>query len=244
MRTRPQGAALVFVHIPKTAGTTVVSILSRMADGPTAWLQFSRGWREQWLARPEAERASYEFLSGHVPYGLHEHHPRPCVYATMLRDPVERVVSHYYHVLRTPTHYLYQRVVGSDMSLHDYAASDLTIELDNHQTRMLSGLDHWARSPIEEHGPELLRLARDHIASDFCAVGLTERIDDSLRILAHVLGWSEVPAYESKRVASRPRSIEPDVRETILRRNRFDDELYRWAAGAFDAALAALPDPA
>ena len=60
-------------------------------------------------------------------------------YITFLRDPVERLISHYHYVLRRPKHYLYEQVVKDGLSLSDYVTSDISPELSNHQVRMISG---------------------------------------------------------------------------------------------------------
>jgi hypothetical protein len=60
---------------------------------------------------------------------------------TVLREPVDRIVSHYYFAKRTPEHYLYQRIRDEAMTLEGYVRSGLSDELQNWYTSHFAGLD-------------------------------------------------------------------------------------------------------
>ena len=79
---------------------------------------------------------------GHMGFGLHDYLPQGASYITMLRDPIDRIVSHYYYVLQNQGHYLHKEVAGKGLSLEQFADSALSTELDNGQTRVLAGLEH------------------------------------------------------------------------------------------------------
>ena len=89
---------------------------------------------------PEALRERIIVLKGHLYFGLHEFLPRPSTYITILRDPVDRVISNYYYVLRTPSHYLHHEIRSQGMSLREYLRSEMNPQLDNAQRRLLSGV--------------------------------------------------------------------------------------------------------
>ena len=167
-----------------------------------------------------------ELVGGHFPYGLHELIARPVAYVTMLREPVRRVVSHYWYVLDEPSHYLHERVAGAGMSLRDYAeaGADLSPELENGQLRLFS-----ARSRTMLHtDAECLEEAKAAL-HEFAVVGTTERFDESLVAMERALGLRR-PAYVSENVARRrPKPLDAETRELIERRNRLDLELYAYA---------------
>ncbi len=140
--TRYYPRPLIFLHIPKAAGSTMQEIVVRHYKGGKGYRFTGAPERfRAFAAMPEAERASYDVMTGHVPFGVHRHVPGPSVYMTMLRDPVERIVSHYYFVLSKPDHYLHAAVKGGGevggggMTLHEYVERRTSIELDNDQTR-------------------------------------------------------------------------------------------------------------
>src|SRR5690625_7753957 len=82
---------LIFVHIPKTAGGSLISIISSQYNSHEI---FRMGF-------PEVNTATrlnnnIKCVLGHTFYGQHEE-LGPHIYITMLRDPIDRVISHYYY---------------------------------------------------------------------------------------------------------------------------------------------------
>src|SRR5437879_12837060 len=100
---------VIFIHIPKTAGITLRYIIE--AQYEHAGHDKIDGERiaesvAEFRRLPESEKQNVRVLTGHMPFGLHEAMPQRCHYVTLLRDPTERTISHYYFVFREPTHYL------------------------------------------------------------------------------------------------------------------------------------------
>ncbi len=231
---------LVFLHVPKAAGSTMQEIVVRHYRGGKGFRFTGAPERlRQFVEMPEPERASYDVMTGHVPFGIHRHIPGGCTYMTMLRDPVERIVSHYYFVLSQPGHYLHDRVATARMSLHEYVEQRVSIELDNDQTRYFlepAGPDP-RFMPITE---ELLRRGRENLEEHFPIVGLAERFDDSLVLMQCVFGWLDL-SYRRKNVTrDRPALADIPARTIDLIRevNRFDVALYRFAAELFERRVA------
>lgn len=226
---------LIFVHIPKTGGTTLDQVLNREANGRVYWL--SGGAREamQRLSEmPSEQITQYDLFAGHLPWGLHSVLPTPCHYVTMLRHPVERLVSHYFHVHGEPEHRSYKQIVEGGMSLLDFVTSDITLEVDNLQTRFVAGLEANDATPLDGCSEELLSIAKQNIQDSFVGVGVQEWFDHSLLLLSDTLGWKHQPFYVSQRVnSSRPREreIDTEVRGAILARNQMDVQLHEWATG-------------
>jgi len=88
---------VIFVHLPKCAGSTLNRILLRQYKLSETYALAGRSVRDSFLELkrlPEEKKGGIRLLYGHMHFGLHEHLPQPCVYFTLLRDPVERVISH------------------------------------------------------------------------------------------------------------------------------------------------------
>jgi hypothetical protein len=240
----PADGALVFIHIPKTAGTSLHDALVRQYP-PSAQYQVRVPVAqsiERLRALPEERRAEIRALHGLMPFGLHELLPRPSVYAAMVRDPVARVVSHYNYVRRTPDHEL-RRVVDVDrVGLEDYVRAGIHA-LNNGQTRLLSGLH---TVPFGEAPPEMLATARRNVDGRFAALGIAERFDESLVLYRRTLGWTR-PLYYLRRNVSRggppPAEVPATTRAVIEEYNALDLELYAFARGRFEAQVAALGEP-
>ena len=212
---------LVFVHIPKTGGTSLGDFLRRNVG--------EEGFAHLWEPPEDSELsrlAECRAVIGHFHHGLHRRLGVPCAYATMLRDPVDRVLSHY-HYLRhadVPRHEL-----ARDHGLEAW----LEIEPDarNLQVQYLAGV-------FGEVGPADLETAKQRLER-FAVVGLLEHFEASLALMARCFGFGEL-SYERKRVnPSRP-SLDAEqavTREIVGRHNVLDLELYRFASGLFEQRL-------
>lgn len=189
---------------------------------------------------PEQAREGIRCLKGHMAFGLHKHLPRPAVYVTMLRHPVERVISHYYHVLKTPVNILHDQVVSKNMSLREYVSSAITPQLTNGQTRLISGVERvdsiTGSDPVSV---SILEIALRNLRDRFDILGISERFDESLIVFKRRLGWRNT-LYVRRNVARGRPSLEEVPRETIKlieAQNEFDLELYEFAKQRFEESI-------
>ena len=234
-RRTKQEQAVIFVHIPKAAGTTLRKIIERQYK-PTAIFTVQESI-EEFKKLPEAQRTAIRCLMGHMRFGAHELLPRVSIYITVLRDPLDRVISHYYYVLRSPDNVLHNDVVSKSMSLKDFVCSGMTPELDNGQTRRLSGVGH--SIGFGQCSTELLVSAKRNLREQFAVVGLAERFDETLILLKRALGW-RVPLYVKENVTrNRPprEEISDDILAVMEKYNKLDIELYRYAQNIFEEQI-------
>jgi hypothetical protein len=228
--------ALIFIHIPKSGGMTLQRILEKQYTSDTIFTINSKTFHEsikQFKHLPEPQRRSIRLLKGHMFFGLHEFLPMPCRYITILRNPIERIISHYYYVIQNPTHYLYQDVISQNMNLGDYVRSGLSPELDNCQTRLLSGV----QEPIGvgQCSVELLEKAKTNLKSHFAVVGILERFNETMILLKRIFAW-KTPFYIRRnptRKPSRHKTISPEILEAIITTNQLDIELYNYGKELF-----------
>jgi hypothetical protein len=95
---------LIFPHIQKTGGTSIRSHLIDLFSPDETLIIYPNSTgvlMEEALSKSEEELSKYKFVCGHFPLGIHEHLPQECKYVTVLRDPVARMVSNYFHSYRT-----------------------------------------------------------------------------------------------------------------------------------------------
>lgn len=229
---------LIFLHIPKAAGSTLHPVLERHTS-KRAYRTISLPEQlEAFKQLPEAERRRIRLLKGHMPFGMHEYLNGRSRYVTLLRHPAERVVSHYYYVKRRPGHYLHHHIAAG-MSLAEFASAGLSGEMDNGQVRLLSGHDQ--DIPCGQCTRDLLDTAKSNIEQHFAVAGLTERFDESLVLMAIELGWNWTPYYLNRNVTKdKPvaRQIDPVALQAIEQANPLDFELYEWASRRFQTQLA------
>ena len=152
--------AVIFLHIPKTAGTTLLRILDRQYP-PEVVHSFGADAHQsvvEYKALGEETRNKIRLLRGHMAYGLHEYLPNAAGYFTVLREPVARVISYYNFIRRTPDHYLYDEVIGKDLSLHALLESGLPLMMNDAQVRLLSGV--WGEPEFGEVSLAMLETAQ------------------------------------------------------------------------------------
>lgn len=224
---------LIFLHIPKAAGSTLHPVLERHYS-KRAYRTISLPEQlEAFKQLPEAERRHIRLLKGHMPFGMHRWLKGRSRYVTLLRHPAERVVSHYYYVKRRPGHYLHHHIAAG-MGLAEFASAGLSGELDNGQVRLLSGHDQ--DIPPGQCTRDLLDTAQRNIEQHVAVAGLTERFDESLVLMASVLGWNWTPYYLNRNVTQdKPvaRQIDPAALRAIEQANPLDFELYDWVSQRF-----------
>lgn len=156
---------LISVHIPKCAGTSFRHIL-RDVYRDALWLNYGTAFvREQahaGLIPPGTRCIHGHFLANAFDDVLPRH-----TLITWLRHPVERLISNYYHFLRSPD-------MRDDCcrGLHERRLSLLQFaELD------------WMRN-------EATRYMAGRSLPDFEFVGIVEHFSTSLDILSGKLGWT------------------------------------------------------
>ncbi len=230
-----QNEVVIFLHLAKTAGSTMFDIVQRQYEPHDI---YTVGYTSEITERTfrvlsEAERGKYPLVNGHMRFGLHEYIPRPCRYFTVLRDPVERIVSYYYFIQRAPKHHSHDRIMVEGMSLQEWVACDDFWELDNGQMRIMCADED---VPVGGCTEDMLRRAKENLAQEFAVVGLTERFDETLLLLRREFGWKELFYKRRNVTATRPTvaDVPQAAIDAIVERNWMDIEMYRFAQELFD----------
>lgn len=188
---------IYFFHIPKTAGTSVCRFLEQTFRSDQIC---PCGLWDQLITISRSELAQWQIFRGHFLSHLEPYLGRALRTFTMLRDPVERAISHYYHVRRAPEHPSHKYALR--MSLAEFCIHPKTRHMvENYQAAYLAktpcdpvivaqGLfpEDLARFELQrrmEHpddvpaSEELFERAEARLAR-FTAVGITENFHNSL----------------------------------------------------------------
>ena len=185
---------------------------------------------------------SFRFLKGHYPYGVHRvyriQNPR---YFVMLRDPVERAISHY-HFIRACESSSYVHPSIGETRKCGLAEFYQKFDYQNMQTRFVAGLGwRYAGRYISLNGRLgrwALSRAKRNLVERYEAFGLKERFHDSARLFAARLGASvDVPSEQYRKTPDRPDTSEvSDVTlRKVVQRNILDVSLYWFAIDHFDS---------
>ncbi len=228
---------VIFLHLPKAAGSTLRTIFrQKYRHHCMHHLSGNPDEGDAFPSLPQEERHRIDLLTGHQHFGLHQWLRPGARYFTMLRHPVDRCISHYFFVLRRPDHYLHQRVMRQRLSLYDYVANATTKELDNDQVRWLNDDGHRA-TPFGEVTREMFEVAKRRLTEGIEVFGLSERFDESVRMIADALGWGHVEYSSANVTSNRPGQDEVELRarDKICECNRFDLELHEYACELFSS---------
>lgn len=243
-----QDDQIFFLHIPKTAGTTLISLLdSQFAPEKICPEQLPAGLPQ---LSPE-KLASYRFIRGHFDYNFHRLLPKKPLFLTMLRDPIDRVISFYEFwklnngissgVNADITPAFRAEIEHNPIPFITSQIPSIHMEVYNSQTRRIvsSAEDYLPGIPDQD----VLELAKRRLREEFLFFGLVERFNDSLELLSYTLGWRPFRNYENKNVnAGRMhRSELPQaVLDAILEQNQLDFALYRFACDEFSQRYQAM----
>lgn len=223
---------VIFEHIPKTAGSTLNNILHkqyrrihaidslRPFDSLKAFDELPRDQREQ-----------VQLVRGHGASLLCPSLPDAFVF-TMLRDPLQRMLSQYRY-LRTRNDHPSADAARS-LSFADYLDHARAQGEDNLQTRFLSSLLPEAlRLKTQEVSGQHLEEAKRMLQSMHLVL-FTEAFDASLMQLKLTLGWSRWPVYTRQNESKEgPVLLDAMALQKVEDYERFDRELYHWAQSTF-----------
>jgi glycosyltransferase involved in cell wall biosynthesis len=234
---------LLFLHIPKTGGTTLSFVLSdyleerltfNVREAASGGPKYSRhnGTKQEFMDLSEEERANFYFVLGHFPFGLHQYVPGSCRYITLLRDPIERILSQYQQYLRG----IQKAGCEESMSLEEFF-KEKPANLKNFQTRLLCGWDFKRWSDQDN-----LQRAKQNLLAHFAVVGVTERFDETLIVLAKLFGWP-VKGYVRRNVSKSRLGVDdvcPELMRRMIDSNQLDYQLHAFANELLDTKLSEL----
>src|SRR5262249_2465051 len=101
----------------------------------------------------------------------------------------------------------------------------------NLQCRLIAGVKDTAIAD-----ERLLDMARENLTKSFSVVGISERFEESLMLMATTFDW-EIPYYKNCKVSKARPQIDPSTMEMIRDHNRLDVELYEFGNRLFEESL-------
>ncbi len=233
----PSPQAIIFLHIPKTAGTTLYHLIERQYK-PGEYYIINRPHEELLYLQslPPEHKTGIRLLAGHISFGVHEILPQPATYFTFLRQPHDLVISYFYY-LRSAVSHPYSHLAKS-MSLPEFIENRLDLNMSNMQTRMLAGRPSYG--DYYECTPDDLETAKENLRQSFTVVGLTEQFDETLLLLQRAFGWQNLYYARMNVTRKKPSAdhLPSDVMQAISQANQLDEALYQFAATLFASQVA------
>jgi hypothetical protein len=218
---------LMFLHIPKTAGMTLQNIISRNYPKNRICTIHCLKQNRELEEYPKEKLLQISILTGHISAKMISLFPPDQIECfTLLRDPIDRVVSAYHYIAQKPTHPYHKRFQETKPSIKQLIESGDVLNLNNAMVRFLSGDTHRAYNECDN---EMLEKALSNLKTYFPIVGLQNDFDTFLLQVAERYNW-RFPYYRSvniDRKRDRSEKMDPDTLSCIQHYNQLDIELFR-----------------
>ncbi|MBI5120983.1 MAG: sulfotransferase family 2 domain-containing protein [Rhodospirillales bacterium] len=178
MRPYDPQSPLVSIHIPKAGGTTLQHILQHWFPGDRLRLHY----RTDDMPEPFHLRAGdcvHGHFNGARGFGVSQYYPKASQFIAFMRDPFERFVSHWFFMHRKKNNG--ERI--PELETKPSFESWLHARAEEQRTGTNSYSPVW----FLPHPPGAAPLARQ-LDESFVFLGLTERLNESVALLANILG--------------------------------------------------------
>ena len=239
--TAASAPRLVFLHIVKTAGTSLVEYLrSRLPVGSV----LSHGDFLQYPGQsldPDSMSA-FRMISGHFGYSHIKEYLSDSYSVTFLRDPLARVLSLYKYCLHTDMQkrFAVARIAGR-LSVDDFMTCtrpEVAEMLDNQQTWQLAD-NYWTvdrqRRPLR-NDDQVLQLASAHL-QEFSLVGFTDTFAEDFRRVVLTMQLPE-PRHVPRQLRTEdpiiPEQLQDSTLATLKDRMALDYQLLEYARSLRD----------
>lgn len=222
MRNYDRSQPLIFLHIPKTAGMSVRTVFQKWYGDRL----FEHYFNERKGAMPPRRNLAslhstrrpvvvYGHFNRSRGFGVQDYYPAVTQFVTILRDPFDMAISSYYYL---------RKKGGKWRDRSRVPRADLRSYLQATPPNMLN------QFPCE--------LTRDNyrevIDKLFIAIGLTERLAESLR---HIAKRLDMPFREDwlphMNAVARDQDDPVELREEFSLRYPLEFEVYEYAAARF-----------
>ena len=211
---------LIAIHVPKTAGISARGAFENWFAG-----NFHQHYYDE-VAAQLPPRLNLKANKGGSPlcifghfnmnrgFGIPDYYPEVDQFVTILRDPLEMMVSNYFYMRKVGTNWKDQSRVPTQ-DLEDFLKS-CTINMLNHFPVKIS--DDNYRGVIDQY---------------FVHIGFTENLDRSLKEIAAKLGVRDPEIIERKNVTPRDQEASQSVKADFRRRHPLEYSVYDYAMAKF-----------
>ena len=229
-----------YVHIPKTGGISFFQTLCDLFEDCNHRILNNLATCERFAALSSLEKLAFDVVGGHMTYGFDPELPRRFSYVTMLREPVDRLISHY-----TGLKYLQNNVdVARDIRARDLSLLDFARESDPRYFPWQHAELYFLGASAAPVGS--LEALADHAArnllGNFAFFGIVERHNQSMALFEHCFGGETRVKPMNVTPGSTKLSVSEAERAALTEILDLEVRLYDTAVRAFELRLREVPD--
>lgn len=221
---------VIFDHLPKCGGTSLSTYLGVQypisktfsIDGGNP-----QGAVEKFKLMPQEKRFEYDLVMGHLANELFEFSHPESIKITVLRNPVDRIVSHYYYAKEDRNHYLHNKISESNISLEEYVTLNLSDELRNWYVTHFSSL---SIENAEADPEEAINIAVSNLISQYDLIGFLEDLLSFTKKLEVVANYkNQFTGIRTNVTRNRPalNEVSEIAREAVAQVNFLDVAFYK-----------------
>jgi hypothetical protein len=234
---------IVFVHVPKSAGTAFANYLKENCGDPDRALLAFYGDYSMYKGLKDvpvvAAHAHYREMSQVFPGAS---------FVTWLRHPIARAISQYkswHNPDNLHAHWLEN--MPKESFEHVYFAQKATFEefVFSDHPEIVANLRNVYGGMIGSEfmkSHRVLASAKENLVRRFRFFGLVERFDESMDLFRDSFGWSAEFKDEAEHANRSKQEVRPSVKaiERLLEMNQIDMPLYEFACLLFEDRLRRL----
>ena len=232
---------IIFLHIPRTGGTTFRDILERFYHSENV-IEIKKFIESEETIRTytKDEQSKIKLIKGHLNFGIHELINGDCKYITFLRDPIKRIVSTFKYANNNVNHSDHDFV--RSISLQDYIESKRNLLLDNGITRLLLGPRYVFDTAFGTINKKHYSMALDNLDKYFAVAGITERYNESLLVLKNELQWNS-PFYSIANKSKKNNELfDLNTNDQIMQCYFYDLKIYNYVNKMLDNKINSIPN--
>ena len=193
---------VISIHIPKTGGSSFGDILKDVY-GDRLWINYDFQWNAVMFNKAFIPSGT-QCIHGHFEFTAFDDAYSESSKITWLRDPVDRTISLYHHIMTRPDQ-------ENDLIMEIYKSRPSLVE--------------FSRIPwVSNQAMNYLKGAQP---LDFKFIGFLEHFEESLGLCAKLLNWNKIPkpVWINRGVGKEKSGFPDEVRELIRKDNM---EEYEW----------------
>ncbi len=210
---------LISIHIPKTGGVSLRSILKLWFDQKLLFHYFNEERRQMPVRHLFAPGIC---IHGHFnskrQFGVEQYYPEAKQFITFLRDPFEILVSRYFFVKQQQKHNKAYRD-GLKLTLPDNVNQYLENEIVNKDYH----------PNILDFFPQQLTLDnfKNRINKQFIYIGVMEDFPGSINKLADSIGFSR-PVIPKENISERLEQVDYSLKDLFEKKHPLENEIYQY----------------
>jgi hypothetical protein len=196
-----------FIHLPSTGGTTLWDILNKGCNDSVRRLRCGdiEHNEQAGIELLQSNPGQFQVIGGHVRAGFLDHVAPDIRYFTVLRDPVERIISAYFRKVRNNL-----LPAATDTESLVKGISDFAERQRDQVANFLLG-KNWRTTLSDSELDSLL----NEIDKRFDYIGFMNNFDDTIVTVGRLLNWEKLPLYDRRNQGGNKSQISVSVKAEL-----------------------------